>query len=101
MEIFFTPEMLAYTQKNNITELTVNDVTTKGSCCKITVSNVTLGSPTKKNRAYTLIEAYGVRIHLSTKLNYEDKVTFSYGKLLFKEMIECHGYEINRSASLF
>lgn len=101
MEIIFTPEMLEYKNKHNITEITVNDAVTQSTCCKITVPKVTIGPPTKKNRTYTQVEAYGVRIHISTKLIFQDKITFTYSKFLLREMIECQGYDIQRSASIF
>lgn len=101
MEIIFSPEMLAYIQKNNISELTVNDTVTQSTCCKITVPKVILGPPTKKNKTYNQVEAYGVKIHISTKLIFQDKITFTYSRLLLREMIECQGYDIQRSASLF
>jgi len=101
MEIVFSPEMIAYKEKKGFTELTVDDIATRGACCKILVPKVTIGSPQKKTKTYTQIEAYGVLIHMSTKLNFDEVVTFTYGKLLMREMIECHGYEIQRSASIF
>jgi hypothetical protein len=101
LEIVFSPEMLAYIQKNNITELTVNDTVTQSSCCKIIVPKVILGPPKKNNKTYTHEEAYGVKLYISTKLVFHDKITFTYSRLFLREMIECQGYDIQRSPSLF
>lgn len=101
MKIQFSPELLAYKDKKPFDVLTVDHITTKGSCCKILVSKVSIGLPKKDLNAYTQYEAYGVLIYVSKLLTFNESIHFTYSRLLMREMIECHGYEIQRSASLF
>lgn len=101
MQINMSEELLTYLSSKKCNTLTVDAVVSKGTCCRVLVAKVSLGKPKKASNTYDIHEASGIEIHISTKLKLEDTLSFSYSKLLNLHRIECTGYEIERTASLF
>lgn len=100
MNIILSEAFKAYQEKKNFTSVTVSSRSTGGSCCKAVVSKVKIGEPTSSLENYNIFTDQGLTFYISKSLKLENTLTFTYDKMLGRELIEMHGYVIQRYCDL-
>ena len=94
--IVLTDSFQAYQQQKGFKEITVDAVTSAGSCCRIWVPQVTLGPPKDSTHGYVKVTAHNLTFYITDALTLDPTVTFSYQRMLGRSRIEMHGYQIKR-----
>ncbi len=100
MNIVLSEAFKEYQNKKNFTSVTVTSRSTKGSCCKAIVSKVVIGEPNTSLESYHIFNDHGLTFYISKSLQLENTLTFTYDKMLGRELIEMHGYVIQRFCDL-
>jgi len=100
MNIILSEAFKEYQKKKNFTSVTVTSCSTGGSCCKAQVSKVKIGYPSNSLEGYDIFNDQGLTFYISKSLKLENTLTFTYDKMLGRELIEMHGYVIQRSCDL-
>ena len=96
MNIILSQAFKVYQEKKGFTSVTVLSRSTGGSCCKALVSKVEIGEPAPPLENYQIFTDQGLTFYISNNLKLENTLTFTYDKMLGRELIEMHGYVIQR-----
>jgi hypothetical protein len=94
MKIILSDAFKEFQKKKNFNCVTVNSRTTGGSCCRTLVSKVEIGEPKSSLDHYNIFNEQGLILYISKNLKLENNITFTYDKMLGREMLEMHGYLI-------
>jgi len=100
MKIILSKDFKTYQQIKKFTSVTVVSRSTGGSCCKALVSKVEIGEPTTSLENFNIFHDQGLTFYVSKSLKLENTLTFTYDKMLGRELIEMHGYLIQRTCDL-
>lgn len=104
MNIILSEAFKEYQKKKKFTSVTVISCSTGGSCCKAMVSKVKIGEPDTStdssldsySQNYNVFNDQGLTFYISKNLILENTLKFTYDKMLGRELIEMHGYVIQR-----
>jgi len=96
MNIILSEGFKAYQKEKNFSSVTVVSRSTGGSCCKAVVSKVEIGEPAASLENFDIFNDQGLTFYISKSLKLENTLTFTYDKMLGRELIEMHGYVIQR-----
>ena len=100
MNIILSEAFKEYQKKKGFTSVTVLSRSTGGSCCKALVSKVVIGEPSTSLESYNIFHDQGLTFYIIKSLKLENTLTFTYDKMLGRELIEMHGYVIQRFCDL-
>jgi hypothetical protein len=100
MNIILSEPFKGFQEKKGFTSVTVTSRASGGSCCKALVSKVEIGEPTESLDKYNIFYDQGLTFYIKKSLILENTLTFTYDKMLGHEMIEMHGYLIQRYCDL-
>lgn len=98
VRITFTSSFSEYHKRKGFNSLTVSTSVSGGSCCKIFVPKIQIGLPSSNIENFNIFEYDGVTLYITKNLVLKSTISFSYDKMLGREMIEMHGYEIRHCA---
>ncbi|MBK5246435.1 MAG: hypothetical protein JJE49_04090 [Peptostreptococcaceae bacterium] len=100
MNIILSEDFKTYQKKKNFSSVTVVSHSTGGSCCKALVSKVVIGEPATSLENFNIFNDQDLTFYINKSLKLENTLTFTYDKMLGRELIEMHGYVIQRSCDL-
>ncbi|HZK88410.1 MAG TPA: hypothetical protein VFC27_04570 [Anaerovoracaceae bacterium] len=100
MNIILSEDFKVYQKEKKFTSITVVSRSTRGSCCKALVSKVEIGEPATSLENFNIFNNQGLTFYINKSLKLENTLTFTYDKMLGRELIEMHGYLIQRTCDL-
>ena len=97
MKIIFSDSFSEYIKKTRVTAITVTSASSGGSCCRIIVPKVRVGTPEGTIDSFNIFNQDNLTIYITKNLELGNSITFSYEKMLGREMIEMHGYRVKHA----
>ncbi len=95
MDIHLTEAFIKYRQEKNFNAITVSFVKSGASCRAVQVAKVETGLPREDTlNNYSIFIADGITFYITKNIKLSNSITFDYARMLGKDMIEMHGYQV-------
>lgn len=95
MDIYLTEAFRKYRQEKKFDALTVSYIKSGASCRQVPVAKVEQGQPKDGNEDnYSIFIAEGLTIYITKNIKLSNSITFDHSRMLGKDMIELHGYQV-------